>query len=114
MDDLNNLGGILEGFVGICNTEILKSYVKVKILIFYKMMKNDAISTYMGKNTAGPGLLTTEYTKDTEFSGYQRKPECVSSSHSGRITRKLVRIKAHRCHRWTQIVLNVNDRIMDR
>ena len=30
MDDLNNLGGILKGFVGICNTEILKSYVKVK------------------------------------------------------------------------------------
>ena len=72
MDDLNNMGGILKGFVGICNTEILKSYVKVKILIFYKKMKNDAISTYMGKNTAGPGLLTTEYTKDTEFSGYQR------------------------------------------
>ena len=30
------------------------------------------LSLYMGKNTAGPGLLTTEYTKDTVFSGYQR------------------------------------------
>ena len=36
MEDLNNLGGILKGFLGYCNTEILKSYAKVKILIIKK------------------------------------------------------------------------------
>ena len=31
--------------------------------------------------------------------------ECVSSPHSARIARMLVRIKAHRFHRFTQIFL---------
>ena len=34
--NLNDLGGILKGFVGYCNTEILKTYAKVKILIIKK------------------------------------------------------------------------------